>query len=207
MRMSRDSKRTQPQPRSLSIESLERRALLSVDLSNGILTIVGTKAADTIQLDASGTDVSVNVNGQVQLFNAADVQQFHISGGGGNDTITISDSLMIDAWVSGGKGDDDIHGGGGNDVLNGDQGNDVEDGDAGNDEIHGGVGNDSMQGGEGDDELDGENGNDQLDGDEGNDHLDGGAGNDQCNGGLDDDVIYGGTGNDHLNGEQGDDQL
>lgn len=181
--------------------------MLSADLAGGILTVVGTKAADLIELDAAGSDFSVSLNGEVQLFNAADVQLLHISGGGGNDTITIADDVLIDAWVSGGKGHDSMDGGGGNDVLNGDQGHDVADGDAGDDEIHGGNGHDSLHGGTGSDDLDGENGHDDLFGDEGNDDLDGGTGNDEMLGGLDDDVLHGDKGNDHLDGEDGDDLL
>src|SRR3990172_5331502 len=172
--------------RSFSVECLERRALLSADLASGILTVVGTKAGDLIEFDAAGTDLSVSLNGEVQLFNAADVQLLHINGGGGNDTITIADDVLIDAWVSGGKGHDAMDGGSGNDVLNGDQGNDNTAGDGGDDEIHGGSGHDSLYGGTGSDDLNGENGLDELSGDEGNDDLDGGTGNDECRGGLDD---------------------
>ncbi len=60
--------------RSLSVECLERRALLSADLANGILMVVGTKAGDLIEVDGAGSDLSVRLNGDEQLFNAVDVQ-------------------------------------------------------------------------------------------------------------------------------------
>jgi len=135
------------------------------------------------------------------------VQLLQINGSGGNDTITIADDVLVDAWVSGGKGHDAMDGGGGDDVLNGDQGNDVALGGDGDDELNGGNGHDSLHGGTGSDDLDGENGHDELSGDDGNDDLDGGTGNDECLGGSDDDVIHGGNGSDHLDGEDGDDLL
>jgi hypothetical protein len=181
--------------------------LLSADLANGVLTVVGTKAGDLIEFATAGSDYSVSLNGEVQLFNAADVQLLQVNGGGGNDTITIADDILVDAWVSGGKGHDAMDGGGGDDVLDGEAGHDVAHGDAGDDEIHGGKGHDSLHGGTGSDDLDGDAGHDKLHGDDGTDDLDGGSGNDDCLGGLDDDLLHGGSGDDHLDGEDGDDLL
>ncbi len=148
-----------------------------------------------------------------------------VNGRGGNDRITIADSVLIDAWVSGGNGRDQIQCGGGNDDISGEQGKDVIDGGAGNDEIHGGEGKDTLRGGSGEDEMHGdegqdylaggddddrlfgENGNDSIHGDEGDDYGDGGRGKDNCHGGLGNDRLKGGAGNDHLDGDEGDDLL
>lgn len=174
----------------LSIECLESRRVLSADLADGVLTIVGTKKSDVIEVSVptSGDHVGqlqVDVNGILSHFNPAEVSSLLIQGLSGNDQITVASDIVVAAWISGGNGNDTINGGGGADTLLGENGKDV---------IHGG---------EGDDEIFGGNGNDQLFGDGGNDYLDGGNGKDDCNGGLGDDRVKGGSGKDRLDGGAG----
>ena len=216
--------------RRLGIEGLEGRIVLSADLAGGVLSIVGTNKKDTIgvAVETSGPhagELAATVNGQQGFFTVGDVSKIRIFGLNGSDQITIDENVLIDAWISGGQGKDDIHGGGGDDEIHGDQGKDTIDGragdddiygdegkdlllgGAGNDMVHGGEGKDTILGGVGDDLLYGESGNDFLDGQDGDDFEDGGSGKDDCHGGLGDDRLKGGTGNDNLDGDDGDDLL
>lgn len=180
--------------RVLRFESLENRAMMAADLINGVLIVAGTKKADTIQLDVPTVglhtgELEVNVNGELSYFTLASVNSIRISALGGNDQVFIDDDIVIDAWISGGSGHDELKGGGGADSIYGENGND------------------QIQGSLGDDELFGDNGKDSLDGGDGSDFLDGGNGKDTCSGGLGDDRIKGGTGKDVLNGDAGNNLL
>lgn len=178
----------------LSLESLESRRLLSADLADGVLTIVGTKKSDVIEVSVPTAgdhigQLQVDVNGTLNHFNPAQVTSIRIQGLNGNDEITVASDIVIATWINGGNGNDTINGGGGDDTILGENGKDV------------------VHGGEGDDEIFGGNGNDQLFGDGGDDYIDGGNGKDSCNGGLDDDRVKGGKGKDLLDGGAGNNQL
>lgn len=85
-------------------------------------------------------------------------------GGGGNDTISLDETVgpMPRAVLQGGEGDDTLTGGSGNDVLAGENGNDRLTGAKGSDTLVGGAGNDRMiwNNGDGSDVMDGQAGND-----------------------------------------------
>ena len=79
---------------SFVIESLENRCLLSASVdANGLLTVEGTKKADTIVVSLNPNDntmLDVTVNGTVEgTFLGADITGLVINGGNGNDSITV----------------------------------------------------------------------------------------------------------------------
>jgi hypothetical protein len=107
--------------------ALESRQLLSAAvLRHGTLTVYGSDGDDTITLSGIVQPVlisggpngqvvsadyqgSVTVNGQVSVFEAADIRRVRIYGLAGNDTITVQDSLtsnLTNVTVDAGDGDD-----------------------------------------------------------------------------------------------------
>ena len=102
--------------RALRIEGLEDRRVLSADLVNGVLSVVGTKKSDVIQVDipSSGEHIgqlAVDVNGVQSFFDVNAVSAIHIFGLNGNDQIAVADDVLIDTWISGGQGKDNPKGG------------------------------------------------------------------------------------------------
>src|SRR5712691_3808523 len=169
------------------IEAFEPRRMLSASLgsatlTDGTLTVVGSRRADTIMVAVDTTDATkldVTFSGvQVGQFNLADVTGISIVGRMGSDRITIENTLNIPATLSGGEGKDTLNGGAANDVLNGDNAKDALSGGGGDDSISGGRGNDNLDGGDGDDFVEGDDGNDSLEGNDGTDVIVGGLGND-----------------------------
>jgi hypothetical protein len=165
-------------------EELEERRLLSASVSNGALTVVGTRHSDSITVTRGGRRgafVYVSVDGAAARFSSRSVRSLSISGGRGADDISIAANFAPagGATVSGGDGNDTIHGGGGHEHLFGE---------AGDDSILGGDGGDTLSGGLDDDSLVGGAGDDHIDGDGGIDHEEGGQGTDDLVGGRQDDV-------------------
>lgn len=194
--------------RPLGLESLEARTVLSADLVGGVLTVVGTKKSDVIQVDIPvAGQLAVDVNGVQSLFDLSTVNELRIFGLKGDDQITVDDAVLIDTWISGAQGKDHIIGGGGNDEIHGDNGNDEIHGGAGNDAIFGDNGNDALYGDDGDDVIHGDNGKDAAQGGIGEDTIHGDNGNDELDGGEGNDNLYGDNGNDSLDGEDDDDYL
>jgi RTX calcium-binding nonapeptide repeat (4 copies) len=205
--------------RALSVETLERRALLAADLATlheGLLSVQGTGNNDSITVAAVDTQLTVTVNGHTYSFNAADVTGIKIDAGYGNDWVSVGDTVLVDALINLGAGNDRATGGGGDDTLCGDNGNDRLIGGLGNDRLFGQSGNDWLGGGDGDDVeyggygddcVFGGLGNDQLFGNVGNDFLHGWDGDDLMFGGYNHDCLRGGNGNDRMHGEAGYDNL
>jgi Ca2+-binding RTX toxin-like protein len=171
------------------VEILERRNLLSATLVNGVLTYVGTPAADNpyITYMVAGDKINVLEGSTVTSFARTAVRSIKATLGDGNDILTINPAITVPATIDGGNGDDRLAGGSGNDVITGGAGNDV---------LTGGDGNDKLDGGEGGNNLAGGNGNDSLVAGAGADVLSGGAGNDLLDGGRGADRIAGDLGND-----------
>ena len=183
------------------MENLEPRQLLTVSLSNGVLTITGTNAADRIEVQRRADDgeVRVELNGQETEFPIGSVTRVVMNGLAGNDFLEYSGrdgGLNVPGVISGGAGNDSIGGGPANDTLIGGNGHDRIEGKSGNDRISGGKGNDSIQGGNGNDSLNGDTGHDDLSGNRGNDNLAGGLGDDDLSGGRGTDNVFGNAGND-----------
>jgi hypothetical protein len=129
--------------------------------TNGELRISGTVGDDTITIDASAATISVYVNQKLSWSGQRSaVSSLTIDSGNGDDRISVSTTLILNSWISGGNGDDRIYGG------------------SGSDEIHGGSGRDFLCGRDGDDRIFGGLGDDRLDGGTGRDRLNGGAGRD-----------------------------
>jgi Ca2+-binding RTX toxin-like protein len=185
----------------LIFESLERRNMLTgVTVEGGALTIAGSKLADNIQVEVSGNNLVVNMNGQQTTTPAWLVtgRAIVIDGLAGNDEITIAEGVTYTTTIHGGAGNDTIRGGDLDDLLFGN---------AGNDTIFGGEGKDTITGGAGVDTIHGDDGDDLINGDAGNDTIFGDAGKDECHGGAGNDIIHGGDGKDYLLGEAGKDVL
>jgi len=143
-----------------------------------------------------------------------------VSGGDGNETITIALSAGVisvkglasqvtiahaDALDSLG-----VACNGGNDTVNAATAPLIElylDGGAGNDKLTGNAAYNAIGGGEGNDTITGGGGNDSVVGGAGNDRIDGGAGNDGVLGEAGNDYLVGGTGNDGLIGGTGNDTI
>ena len=142
-------------------QQLEERRLLSAAVSGGILTVVGTDANDTINVGLNATDntkLDVNVNGTVSSFallnadTTAAITGIKISGGNGNDTLTVDQTnggIALPVTLIGGNGQDTLTGGAGDDVLIGGNGKDHCAGGDGNDSVNGGNGKDVLDGGAG----------------------------------------------------------
>ena len=189
-----------PEP-SLAVESLEGRVVLTAsigfDARQGIVSIMGTEAADVASVSQQGRNIVVSLPGIAsKTYRSAQVRLVDFKGFGGDDSFTNNTSIRSRA--DGGAGSDTLRGGAGVDELWG--GND-------DDRLFGNVGNDVLYGGGGNDTVDGGAGNDRVFAEAGNDTLYGGTGDDSLYGGTDDDDVYGDAGNDSLYGEAGDDHL
>lgn len=198
----RTSARRPYRPEShLVVENLEGRIVLTASIGfnarQGLVSILGTEAADVATVNVQGRNVVVSLTGVAsRTFKASQVRFIDFKGFGGDDTFTTNTSIRSRA--DGGLGADTLRGGSGIDDLRGG---------ADNDRLFGNGGNDVLSGGTGDDLLDGGAGNDRESGDAGDDDIYGGTGNDSLYGGADSDDIYGDAGNDGLYGEAGDDIL
>ncbi|MGE5610269.1 MAG: calcium-binding protein, partial [Bacillota bacterium] len=117
------------------IEQHEQRMLLSASLSNGLLLVDGTAAANAISLSVEAGYIRVIEDGGTPTdFTAAAVTSILVNAGDGDDSVAISSAITVPATIRGGNGNDYLVGGAGNDVL---------DGGFGADDIYGGGGNDT----------------------------------------------------------------
>ena len=215
------------------LEGLEARRLLAVSLDpNGQLNAIGTSANDSVTVSKTAAGYLVVINGVSTPING-NVVRVLVDGQAGNDTLRVTDAVLIPATISGGDGGDSLYGGGGASTMKGGAGNDTMDGAAGPDVFEGGTGNDTanyssrtvnLQIGIGtvaDDGAAGEmdnlktdietllsgSGNDKVVGSVSKNLLSGGGGNDSIFGNTSNDTMIGGDGNDTLNGAGGDDSL
>lgn len=109
-----------------AVESLEQRDLPSAVqayVSAGSLYVVGTPAADYLQiadtnhrLAVTGIPITVN-NVRVNSISDSSVSKVIVYGNAGNDYIDLG-SVKIDATIYGGDGNDSIRCGAGNDTVN-----------------------------------------------------------------------------------------
>ena len=143
--------------------------------------------------------MKVELLGLEQIF--TDVTQIYMSGGAGDDTLTLFD-VTVPVTAYGGAGNDILYGSSKKDYLDGGAGNDFLDGDSGDDDIYGGTGQDVIFAGHGKDTVSGGAGQDIIFGQEENDTIEGGSGVDLLIGGGGDDTLRGDDGNDVLLGGQ-----
>jgi len=156
------------------VEFLDDRAMPSITLVGGVLTVLGTGVADGITVwrpAADGVQVDISNTHESKRFAIADVTKIEIRGGAGGDLIILGDGVTLPTEIFGGRGPDTIRGGGAADIIHGGRGNDAIQGRAGNDTLEGNEGRDIIRGGDGDDHIDGGNGLDALRGDLGTDTL------------------------------------
>jgi len=180
----------------------------AADSAQDIVTVEGRTLADAIAIDVDGGVVTLDgTSTRMRLTSASaanDVLQ--VRGNSGDDLIEAADgvSALIAMQLEGNAGRDTIVGEA--TILGG----------AGDDILTGGVGGNIILGGAGSDVISGRDGVDTLLGDasatgvgasflvvaatsgQGNDTIDGGAGNDLLNGDLGDDSILGGDGADTI---------
>src|SRR4051794_37624361 len=108
------------------LESLEVRRLLSSSVSNGILQIIGPGGGAKIDVTLAGTKIKVNEHtGSIKSYDKSSVKGITADLKGGNDQISISDSITVPTTLNGGSGDDMLKGGGGKDNLLGGDGKDA----------------------------------------------------------------------------------
>ncbi len=162
----------------------------SFNPATGVLTETGDNLGDTIttSLDATG-QIFVNGDGgavsidggQAPVANTTNT--IVVSGGNGDDTISLGNAALPPAQLfgdngndvlTGGSGADQLFGGNGNDTLNGGDGNDILDGGAGDDTVVGGKGTDTAFLGAGNDTFiwNPREGSDVVEGQAGFDTLD-----------------------------------
>jgi hypothetical protein len=150
------------------VEQLEQRQLLSVTLTDGTLAIVGTEAADTIDIYPStrfNDRLMVSVNGANTHFALSAVQRIQVDALGGDDYVNVSSRasrITMPVMLLGGEGEDTLAGALGNDSIEGGNGADFLSGGNGNDVLKGGRGKDRILGGEGDDTIAGGLGSDAI---------------------------------------------
>lgn len=157
----------------------------SIISATGELKLLGSPNAESVVIAKTATGFSVKTgSAAAQVYSGATSILYDALGG--NDSITIGNSIN-GAVIIGGDGDDYIVDGDGANTLYGG---------AGKDKVYGGLGNDALRGNGGNDKLYGEGGLDRLYGYDGNDVLDGGSSKDRFFGGNGIDTCYGQSGND-----------
>ena len=138
-------------------------SLYTREISGGVYPAF-TTGGPTTYTQATPTEGGCVEDGGYIVCDAA--ASFLFQGGGGTDTLSISDDAALNAVPA------TLNGAGGNDKLQ-----DFSpaprtlDGGEGNDVMFGSAGDDTMRGGNGNDEVDGEGGNDNVSGGDGDDKL------------------------------------
>ncbi|MFT7433583.1 MAG: VCBS repeat-containing protein [Alphaproteobacteria bacterium] len=192
-----------------NVEVTSRRGT-DVSLDNFVHTDVRLRGSEDSTVEVTGAkrgnistgrgDDSISVDAQTN--GSGWTNQFKISSGYGDDTITLNGDSDITVFK--------VNTGFGNDVITmvGDDyasvranmgiGDDHFIGGSGSDKVSGGRGNDNIRTGGGNDILHAGKGNDKLDGGEGADKIHAGSGDDTIIFDADDEIIHGGKGDDTL---------
>ena len=113
------------------LEGLERRYLMAATISlvKGQLVVIGTNGADDIEVTESGGNTTVNDGGTITTLTKP-VSHVVLQGKSGNDRLVVNNSILVDANIDGGQGNDFLRGGTEQDTLVGGGGTDqcVQDG-------------------------------------------------------------------------------
>ena len=136
-------------------EQLEGRQLMASSLQifqqqtsvGPALVINGTGRSDRITINRTSKGVSVCDGRTTTSVAGGTFGTIIVNGGAGNDRITISGSLKLNAIINGGAGNDVGNGGAGRDTIAGNDGKDTLRGSTGRDRVHGGDGADFLRGG------------------------------------------------------------
>ena len=199
------------------VDPLERRVLFATVVADGVMTITGTTANDTIivSVDPDDTpgnaDILVTLNDSTEDFDAVGVFRVVILAREGNDeidaSVTTPAPLLVPVSIDAGPGDDLVRCGPNDDTVDAGAGNDSVWGNNGRDKIFGNDGEDYLNGGAQPDAMDGGTGNDRLNGNGGHDRLFGGPNADRLFGYDGNDLLEGGSSNDRLEGGLGADTM
>ena len=154
------------------VEHLESRRLLSVTLTNGVLTVIGSDRSDFVRVSERDDQVVVrdSTSGRCS-FDEDEIDQVVVRLGAGNDRARLT-GIDVPSRIEGDAGADFLTGGNEDDTLLGGDGADRLVGNNGDDDLRGGDGNDRLEGGNGDDRLSGGDGFDRATGGPGLDTAD-----------------------------------
>ena len=159
---------TTPRKPRLAIDNLADRIVPAVDVAfaNGVLTVTGDGANDTILVRSLAATGAIQVNGVDTGHTLSDTFGLLVDGNGGNDLIDIAQLntsfFSQQPNLDGGDGNDTLVGSAAGDILTGGPGNDVMTGNAGNDLLDGGNDNDTLTGNLGNDLFIGGTGTDRI---------------------------------------------
>jgi Ca2+-binding RTX toxin-like protein len=154
----------------------------SFNPATGVLAETGDGLGNTITTTSNAAGQILVNNGAVSIDGGqptvANTTEIVVSGGNGDDTISLGNAALPPAQLFGGNGDDVLTGGSGADQLFGGNGNDTLNGGDGNDTLDGGAGDDTVVGGKGTDTAFLGAGNDTFiwNPGDGNDVVEGGSG-------------------------------
>lgn len=115
--------------KTLFLEALESKTLMTAGLQRGVLNVTGTRNDDTIEIRLAPTSsklIQVVENGKVTVTkDLLKVRKIQVNGGAGNDDIRISQAngkITLPVWFTGGKGNDQFLGGEGVNHIDGGSG-------------------------------------------------------------------------------------
>jgi Ca2+-binding RTX toxin-like protein len=126
------------------------------------LVITGTRHDDEITLAISGSRIITTINGQPYASRPSRVRAININAGKGNDHVILDKTILTNAAIFAGSGNDSVQAGNGNDTLHGQTGSDNLNGGKGADFVEGGPDNDTVAGGKGPDQIFGNAGADTF---------------------------------------------
>ena len=149
----------------LTVETLEGRVVLTAsigfDTRLGIVSIMGSEAADVASVSQQGKNLVVSLTGVTsKTYKVSQVKLVDFKGLGGDDSFT--NNTTISSRADGGAGSDTLRGGSGIDDLRGRGGDDRLFGNIGNDSLYGCGGCDTIDCGVGNDREYVECGDDDL---------------------------------------------
>jgi Ca2+-binding RTX toxin-like protein len=152
----------------LAVTSVPASAATTATFSADVLNVSGDSADNSIAISRNAAGTILVNNGAVAVSGGtptvANTAEIRVSGLGGQDTITLSETngALPAARLSGGSGADTLTGGSGGDHISGQAGNDTLLGRGGFDLLFGGSENDTITGGDADDQARGQGGTDRM---------------------------------------------